>query len=197
MIDLWWRVQRGVPTPVGISILGWTPSAAELHEAADEQQGFEEGELPRPLPALPRSDSEVEFPRITRTMMRELPVTELFESAREALVELLTLDVPENVDFSAVPGGEALLERLRQQVEPERASLAKPRGGRDLGDDHYREVAQVYKAAVAAGDSPTKAVADHFTVSKSSAAKKVARARERDFLPPTSRGRVGPLTKEL
>lgn len=52
------------------------------------------------------------------------------------------------------------------------------------------EAANVYKRAWLAGDHPTKAVAEHFVISASAAAKVVARAREADLLPATSRGRA-------
>jgi len=58
--------------------------------------------------------------------------------------------------------------------------------------EHYEEVAAVYRAAFAAGKHPTKAVADHFGVSKSTAAKKVSRARELGLLAPArQRGVAG------
>jgi hypothetical protein len=48
-----------------------------------------------------------------------------------------------------------------------------------------REVARVYRAA---GRKPTKAVADHFTITDSAAAKRVARAREIGLLPKSRSG---------
>jgi transposase len=50
-------------------------------------------------------------------------------------------------------------------------------------------VAEVYRDAWARGEPPTRGVADHFTISKSAAAKQVAKAREMGLLPPTSRGK--------
>lgn len=66
--------------------------------------------------------------------------------------------------------------------------------------DHLATVAQVYRAAWQANQHPTKAVAEHFNVSKSAAAKWVGRCRAPGvrLLPPTERGRpkaVGPSPK--
>lgn len=52
----------------------------------------------------------------------------------------------------------------------------------------HGEVAAVYTAAWKAGRPPTKAVAEHFTISQSAAAKRVARARDAGLLPRTQRG---------
>ena len=66
------------------------------------------------------------------------------------------------------------------------------RGGRKgHGDDHYAAVAEVYATAWADGVHPTKAVSEHWTVAKTTAAKWVFRARELGFLQPTTRGRPG------
>jgi hypothetical protein len=51
------------------------------------------------------------------------------------------------------------------------------------------EVARVYQAAWRDGKNPTVAVADRFTLSRSAAAKRVARARAAGLLPKTNQGR--------
>lgn len=50
------------------------------------------------------------------------------------------------------------------------------------------EVANVYTAAWHAGQPPTKSVAEHFDITSSAAAKRVARARDAGLLPPTRAG---------
>lgn len=59
------------------------------------------------------------------------------------------------------------------------------------GPNHLADVAQVYREAWQHNQHPTKAVAEHFSVSKSAAAKWVARCRDPKvgLLPPTERGR--------
>jgi hypothetical protein len=75
-----------------------------------------------------------------------------------------------------------------------------PKGGRPPthGLDHFVEVAQVYREAYGENRTPTRAVAKHFRVTPSAAAKWVARCRELGLLPKTSRGKaraVGPRKK--
>ena len=55
--------------------------------------------------------------------------------------------------------------------------------------DHFERVADVYSRALLAGEPPTKAVSDVFSVSKSTAAKWVARCRELELLRDTDRGK--------
>jgi len=64
---------------------------------------------------------------------------------------------------------------------------------RRYGADHYREVADVYSAA---REAPTRAVSEHFKMSRSTASHHVDQARKLGFLPPTERGRAVPKRKE-
>lgn len=57
--------------------------------------------------------------------------------------------------------------------------------------DHLAEVAQVYREAWAAGEPPTKAVAEHFSTSHSTAARWVGKARGADLLGPPAGPRGG------
>ncbi len=54
--------------------------------------------------------------------------------------------------------------------------------GKALPDEHYRQVAEVYKSAVERREPPLKAIQKHWHVSRPAAAKYVKGARERDFL---------------
>lgn len=62
-----------------------------------------------------------------------------------------------------------------------------PRDYRRIDDSLLREVAEVYRANIRT--APTKAVAKHFGVKDRMAAEYVKRARDRNFLPPTKRGK--------
>lgn len=77
----------------------------------------------------------------------------------------------------------------------EAAERRKGRGGRPPahGDEHFRQVAEEYARALAAGEPPRVAVAERWNVSLSAAAKWIARARDSDkgFLDPTTRGKAG------
>jgi len=78
----------------------------------------------------------------------------------------------------------ATLQRLKAAAA---AEMAAPR--RETGQ--LSEVAAVYRQAWEDGRSPTQAVADHFSISQSAAAKRVSRARQVGYLPLTTRGRPG------
>jgi hypothetical protein len=54
--------------------------------------------------------------------------------------------------------------------------------GKALPDEHYQQVAEVYKGAVDRRQPPLKAVEHHWQVSRAGAAKYVKRARELGFL---------------
>jgi hypothetical protein len=56
-------------------------------------------------------------------------------------------------------------------------------------DEALAEVAAIYMAAWRARGNPTKAVAESLSLSRSAAAKRVARARQAGLLPATTKGR--------
>jgi hypothetical protein len=89
-----------------------------------------------------------------------------------------------------------------EQVRRERASVAmrhrkRPNGHRHhrLTDDYLAEVAEIYRQHVPTG-KPSKAVAEHFHYSHSSARRVVREARRRGFLGPARPGRGGEQPKE-
>jgi len=60
-------------------------------------------------------------------------------------------------------------------------------GAQGWGDDHYRQVAQVYMEAADNGDPPTRAVEQHFDVPRPTAGRWVAVARRAGHLRPAGR----------
>lgn len=58
-------------------------------------------------------------------------------------------------------------------------------------EDHLRDVVAVYREADADGRPPTRAVADHFETSHSTAARWVGHARRNGLLGPTQAGKAG------
>jgi len=174
---VWWRIQHGVPTPVGLAMTSWR-----------------EEELDGPRSPLPEPTDDVAFPRLDGVLLRKLPIGAIAELTRERIGDAYGKYAAWLGDESWEPT-ESMRDLARRHGAVGDAFKAG-RTKRDLGEDHYREVAQVYAAAVRTG-KPTQAVAEHFQVAKSSAAKKVARARVKGFLPATQRGRVGRLTEEL
>lgn len=88
-------------------------------------------------------------------------------------------------------------DAIEESIEWFDAPASSSRGGRPgKPPSHYALVSQVYADALAIGDSPTKAVAEALTISRSAAAKQVAKARMLGFLGPTTRGRPGGIDPE-
>lgn len=172
-VTVYWRFQGGVPTPVGLKLTSWRdqdPATAQLPQLEDA------------APDRPR----LTLPRIDGVLLRRLPVATLVQESRERFAALLSEAAgrEDNERF------ESWLQQISQLVDRPR------RGGRDLGDAHYREIASVYAQAVHDGRPPTTAVREHFQLTKSSAANRIARARQRGYLPKTTRGRVGRVVDE-
>lgn len=67
---------------------------------------------------------------------------------------------------------------------------------RSITDDFLREVATVYRQAIAEGKPPTKAVASRLHGSPATAGRWVMQARERGFLGRATRGRRGELAPD-
>jgi hypothetical protein len=164
LIRVWLRSQHGVPTPVGFSMTSW----------CDDDPG-----VSGPHNMLPDGDADVALPHIDGRVVRGLPMGQIIEAAREQ-VRLWLIDderggqqyVRELSATQPARGAVAAarLQEWTEQTKDLRAALDSGRKGRDLGDDHYREVAAVYAEALQAGRPPTKAVQEHYTVEKSTAA---------------------------
>jgi hypothetical protein len=134
---------------------------------------------------------------VTASALRSVPlgklVNEFLErlrkdprSASHRLVSGTADDFREAADKLGSRHTESEAEAIQQLASEPR------RGGRKgHGDRHYAAVAEVYAIAWAGGGHPTKAVAEHWSVAKTTAAKWVLRARELGFLQPTTRGRPG------
>lgn len=78
-------------------------------------------------------------------------------------------------------------DRLRTRSEARHIgkSMYRPQRGHRLTDAHLQAVASVYSDAYHQGQRPTKAVAEHFTVARSTAGRWVVEARKRGFLSAT------------
>jgi hypothetical protein len=111
---------------------------------------------------------------ITGEALRNVPVARLM---REAITQAASSErVPKVMTDSASVGATA---RIRAR-------------GVSLSDEHLREVAERYRAALDRGiRSPTQTVANELNAPRSTVARWVATARERGLLGPAMRGRAG------
>ena len=64
-----------------------------------------------------------------------------------------------------------------------------------LAASHYASVARTYRLAHSQGLPPTKAVSQRFCIGKSTAAKRIARARDLGLLGPATKGKPGEATR--
>jgi hypothetical protein len=111
---------------------------------------------------------------LTTSVLRALPLRELADTAFVLKDNLMGIVLPPDFAGQHVPGGKTGRLRLRHE---------------DL-----EAVAVIYRSA---DDRPTKAVADGLGISASAAAKRVAQARAKGLLEPTTQGRVGgPIAKK-
>jgi len=110
-------------------------------------------------------------------LLRRVPIGRIVAELRGHMIRRLAEDTVVFLEDSETPPSLADEARQRQLW------ASSPRGGPRLPSEHYREVAQVYRDAWTSGTAPTQAVARHFRVSSSGAAKQVQKARALGFLP--------------
>lgn len=161
---------------VGIELRSWTP-------------GYTDG-----------GDEFVEQPpaaALTAQLLRAFPFRGVLRAARRDEGEKLRSAAEQWPEG----GWPAHREWLLAQAQAFLDGRDESAGGRPPTYDatHFAQVAEVYIEAARAGQHPTAAVREHFTVSRSAAAKWVARCRDMGLLPPTERGKpraVDPEGKE-
>lgn len=121
---------------------------------------------------------------VTTTVWRELNVGSAINKLRNSKAAQLRKMLAHSRQIPA-----RRVEEMKKSLERH----AAPRIGRppEHGADHFERVARVYAKAWARGRAPTKAVSEHFHISRSQAAKWVQRARGLGFLSPTTSGKAG------
>ncbi len=114
---------------------------------------------------LPGTDPQA----VSTSLLRSLPLGRILEAKR--------------TDHAGLAS-----EMFRE--EPSRRWHAPKRRRAKYGPEHFAEVARVYREAFTRNRTPTRAVARHFEVSPTAAAKWVVRCRDLGLLPKTTRGRA-------
>lgn len=127
---------------------------------------------------------------ITSETLRQLPLGRLTKQAvATAAIEPAQLQLGPSEGKST-----AKLDLEVPVAEPYqryRADARHPQRGVPLSDENLRQVVELYRVAAERGDPPTQTVADVMRVARSTAARWVMRARERDLLGPAVRGKGG------
>lgn len=99
------------------------------------------------------------------------------------------LEIRHTEGATPVPPDEAK-QRIESAVGAVWDSVS-PRRRRIVTPDHLIQVAEIYRDAMKEGRAPTAAVADHFTVSHSTAARWVREARQQQYLGPAQGPKPG------
>ncbi|WP_370326368.1 hypothetical protein [Euzebya sp.] len=140
---------------------------------------------PRTIHHAPVASSEDEVyddgGPISSEGLRRVPVSRVVKLAIEAATH-----TAEKIDGEMVHAFFATPDLLATYV----AEGPRTARGVALGDDHYREVAQVYLEAVKVGVPPRRQVAAWGSCSESTASKWIRGARDRGHLPATTQGRA-------
>lgn len=167
LVTLHFDIIDGRPQCIGVEMWGKTTADGSVDRFAEE--GLEAVETP-----------------VTAEALRKVPLGRLIGEARRRQTQLA-----------------GRLKRLGGDTESDGTqaeAVWAPRvsGRRPIYDDaHWREVARIYSEAWQAGDDPTSAVARHYYVAKSTAAKWVAKARNQlGYIPKTDKGRARGVTQE-
>lgn len=127
----------------------------------------------------------------SQTRPRDWTAAEIASLSRLFIVPLDDLFASESSVPTCPTCGQEV-SRLPAAAEPaaEGASVPTPNRKRHrITREHLAKVADVYAVALAEGEPPTRAVADHFEVPHSTAAKWVTRTREIGLLAATTPGR--------
>ena len=123
---------------------------------------------------------------VTGDLLRRIPVANLVRAATDEAATSIEIKPPKETEVVSVEG-------------MPRVTLTGPgsrRLGRRLRDQHYEEVAEIYRDAVKRGDAPKQAVAKAMGVSVPTAGRYVMEARNRGLLGPTTPGRAGEQSTE-
>lgn len=128
------------------------------------------------------NDAPTDTPNPINSVALRMPLDRL---ASEALARLksagsIVRSKPEQFSEETV----ASIEKMEALPDQQRGRPAV------YGPEHWAKVATVYVEAAAAREKPTLAVQNAFGVSKTTAAKWVARARQDEWLAPAEKGRV-------
>ena len=189
-LRIYWGMVEGRVECVGFELtsvrnpdMPWDPSYGDPDDPETRRKMQEPGDWsvagwePNPTP-------------ITTSLLRRLNLAGIVEQTKKWTADFheywLTVH-PQK--FADITRREEELESLR------RLRGDKGRRGR-YGPDHWAAVARTYLRAYEFGEPPTQAVAEKFSVSKSTAAKWVAKARKLGLLGETTKGKAGGIRRE-
>lgn len=151
-----------------VADMTWAPVAGRVQCVGIELRSY-----PKPGDKLPFIPPDQPPAAVTAVLMRQIPWGSVIEQSRETITDLPDVWVDDE--------GRHLAERLAEQFK----KAPSPRG---RGPGHFADVAAVWREAWQYGNTPTRAVAERFHTSYSTAAHWVVRARKMGLLPPSTKG---------
>jgi hypothetical protein len=154
-------------------VVTWAGIRGRLEPVGLEIRGYREGDWPSVLPTRDQGPAI-----LTTTTVRELPFATI-------VAELRRQRAAQHADFI-----DFLAAQPENQAEADQEWLRRLKSAGTRRHAEVAEVAEVYRQAwEVTGLPPTRAVATHFGISQSAAAKRVSRARQAGYLPLTTRGK--------
>lgn len=152
----------------------------------------------RPEPyalSLSPVDSKQPAPLRAATL-RELRLSEIthshLDSERDALasrLDSLKAAMEEDLDLAnEVPT--SMLKEWQGELDDLASAQRRPGRPVEVTEANYREVADIYRAALASGQPVIRTIATRLVISEATAAKRIRNARKLGYLPPTSRGKA-------
>jgi hypothetical protein len=171
---LLWPDERTGPWLI---VVTWADIEGRIEPVGLDLRSYREREgdkaWPRVLPTWDQGPSI-----LATTTLRELPIATIVADLRRERRAA-------HAEFT-----DWLAAQPEWQSDADKAAVERLRGaGTRRSAAHLAEVARVYQHAWDTGQAPTRAVAEHFTISQSAAAKRVSRARQAGYLPITTRGK--------
>ena len=145
-------------------------------------------------------DDRTAAAQLTASSIRKLAIGDAIQMARnehaistsseQQYWELVDLRDRLDAALAAGDGDRAMADELHhittelERLDTVRTTSVGPQRGSQISDEVLKEVADVYQQASRRGSPVTYAVATEFHVSKSTAGKRIMKARQRGFLPP-------------
>lgn len=125
---------------------------------------------------------------VTSQTLRAIPVQRLL---RQAAVQASTFLAYGGATADGGSRFEAPSAIERGRIATRALSAARsPRQGSPITSDHLKQVADIYRAALAAGERPTRAICERWHVTRPTASRWVAAARAAELLGPAKQGRA-------
>jgi hypothetical protein len=184
---IFWKVSGGSRGPrlvLSFALVEGRAECVRVEIGAEFLPGEERTKLGAKFATVPR------LRPLDTSTLRGVKLHSEIKKARKQWVRELEALAKGSLHGSKVASGIQREARSRLPVAQEAAKYDRP-GPPHLGRGHFEKVALVYRDAHRSGDSPTAAVAEHFRVAYSTAARWVSRARhEYGLLPTTRRGKA-------